>query len=366
MESKRCIGIDCLKIVSMVMVVILHVLGQGGILQETKIINQNYELVYFLEIASLCAVNCYALISGYVGITAPYKFSRLISLWLNAMFYSVGITLIFAIINPEIITKTTVLLALFPTIYTQWWYFSAYVGVFLLMPFLNGLILQLNKQQAWKLIVILMIMFSIVPTFSQQDVFCAHNGYSFIWLAVCYVIGAIIKSQNLFENVTVKTAFVGYAICVLVTWGFMQGMRAVTMEHYGYEKWWDMLNPYISPTMLIAAIMLLIGFSKLQFGEKTTKTIKKVVPLTFGVYLMHVHKLVFEHVFRDAFREFAQLTWIWAVGAICLTVVFIFVICCLIEKLRSIIFTWLKVGYIAERIGNKLSAMWQRLCSSLL
>lgn len=71
----RNYGIDALRIVSMLMVVTLHVLGHGGVLKIAE--SEKYWIVWFLEISAYCAVNCYALISGYVGVYSKYKFSNL-------------------------------------------------------------------------------------------------------------------------------------------------------------------------------------------------------------------------------------------------------------------------------------------------
>ena len=71
---KRNYGIDALRLISMFMVVVLHVLGQGGVLKAAK--NGQYIISWLLEIIAYCAVNCYAIISGYVGYSDVASFSR--------------------------------------------------------------------------------------------------------------------------------------------------------------------------------------------------------------------------------------------------------------------------------------------------
>ena len=78
LNKERNYGIDVLRMVSMFMVVVLHVLGRGGVLQATKDLSLNYWVSWSLEIAALCAVNCYAIISGYVGYGRKTKYSNLI------------------------------------------------------------------------------------------------------------------------------------------------------------------------------------------------------------------------------------------------------------------------------------------------
>ena len=72
--KERNYGIDLLRIVSMFLVCILHVLGHGGILNNTTENTVNYNVAWIMNISAYCAVNCYALISGYVGIKSKFKF----------------------------------------------------------------------------------------------------------------------------------------------------------------------------------------------------------------------------------------------------------------------------------------------------
>ena len=50
--------------------------------------------------AAYCAVNCYGLISGYVGIYLKYRYTNIVILWLQVVLYSAGCTLVFYLLNP--------------------------------------------------------------------------------------------------------------------------------------------------------------------------------------------------------------------------------------------------------------------------
>ncbi|MBR6668219.1 MAG: acyltransferase family protein [Clostridia bacterium] len=66
--KKRNEGIDLLRCLAMLMVVVLHVLNHGGILESSARGMPVYNAAWLLRAAGTCAVNCYALISGYVGV----------------------------------------------------------------------------------------------------------------------------------------------------------------------------------------------------------------------------------------------------------------------------------------------------------
>ena len=64
--TQRDYGIDLLRIISMLMVPIVHVIGQGGILAAAVPFSIQYESAWMLMSFVLVAVNCFILITGYV------------------------------------------------------------------------------------------------------------------------------------------------------------------------------------------------------------------------------------------------------------------------------------------------------------
>ena len=64
---KRNYGIDLLRIVLMFMVCMLHTLGQGGILKNCGDKTVEKAVFYLLEVICYCAVDAFAVISGYTA-----------------------------------------------------------------------------------------------------------------------------------------------------------------------------------------------------------------------------------------------------------------------------------------------------------
>ena len=75
-SNDRNLGIDLLKIVSMFMIVTLHILGHGGVLESSKPLTGSHYAAWFLEVAVYCSVNCYALVSGYIGYGRKHNYSN--------------------------------------------------------------------------------------------------------------------------------------------------------------------------------------------------------------------------------------------------------------------------------------------------
>lgn len=198
---KRNFGIDLLKITAIFMVVILHTNGHGGILfspsltyTQENFFYSNYSIVWLIEYLAYCAVNCYALITGYFYWNKKVQYYKLVVFWLQIVFYMVLATLIYSIITATINT-TLWFNALFPIMTYQYWYMTAYVGVFLFMPILNAYVQHTPNRSLILHLAILFIIMSVLPFFFSQngDPFLFHQGYNTFWLIMMYITGGIIS-----------------------------------------------------------------------------------------------------------------------------------------------------------------------------
>lgn len=128
----RNYGIDLLRIVSMFLVVTLHVLGGGGVLSAAQ--GTQLSVSWLIEIAAYCAVDCYAIISGFVcyrEAETKYHYTKYISFWVPIFTYSFGITLCTFILKPEDHGFGELIRAALPISTSAYWYANAYTGLFL-------------------------------------------------------------------------------------------------------------------------------------------------------------------------------------------------------------------------------------------
>lgn len=76
-------SLDALRIVSMFMIVITHIIGKGGLRDALPVPdNMQYLVVWGWQILTYVAVNAYALLSGYVGRTSNFHLSKMALIWL--------------------------------------------------------------------------------------------------------------------------------------------------------------------------------------------------------------------------------------------------------------------------------------------
>ena len=101
LKPGRNYGIDFLRILSMFFVLLLHILNQGGVIASSEKLSLGYNLSWFIETCAYCAVNCYALISGFIGYKSKHKYSNIINLYIQTAFYALLATGIFYLSAPD-------------------------------------------------------------------------------------------------------------------------------------------------------------------------------------------------------------------------------------------------------------------------
>lgn len=205
----RNYGIDLFRIVAMFMIVTHHVLKHGGGLEQVSGIQ--YTVTWLIEALILCAVNCYAIISGYAGYTeetVEIHYEKYIVLWLQVFIYSVGFAIAIQCISGTMELKE-LLKAFMPVTATQYWYFTAYTPVFFLSPWLKKFVYQLSIREA-KVCLGCITVFIGYSTFAGvfYDPFKLFGGYSFIWLTVLFLVGALIKKTGILNQVSTKKVWI--------------------------------------------------------------------------------------------------------------------------------------------------------------
>lgn len=349
-KAERNYGIDLLRILSMLYVLVLHVLGNGGVLGAATEGTAQYMASWFLEIWTYGAVDIFALISGYVSYTEYEKktdFSNYIVLWLQAVLYGVAATLVFNCIHPEWVTKNDLFQMFFPISNGLYWYLSAYTGLFFMMPILNAGLRKCSKRTMKRMVFVIFAAFSVWA--SLIDRFELKGGYSFAWIVLLYILGAAIKKCNIGANIKAWQAFLGIVLCCLIGWGW---------KIYGVEAEWkiwsihitkNLFVSYISPTTLLASVFYVIGFSKLKIPPKAQKGVSFCAAGAFAAYLLNCQRCIWEHELPHKFAYLADKN----VGVLLLCVIAVslaFLIgSILIDQIRIWGFKLLRVKQLVRR-----------------
>lgn len=356
----RELNVDLFRVIATFFVIVLHVLGQGGILNSASPNGATYWAAWFFEIGTYCAVNCFALISGYVMANKSVKPKRIIGLWFQTAFYSVLFTVLFFAFIPESRTIKNLLVAFLPIVGRQWWYVSSYFALFFFIPFLNAAINHISQQAYKKFLIIVLIGVCGIACVVPQNAFALDGGYSVIWLIICYLFGAYIKKYDALQKITARKGMIGFLAMIILTFFSKIIIRFLTTRIFGQAKIDDLLISYVSITILLSAIFLFAFCLNVKVGNFASKLIGFLSPVTLGIYLIHVHPLVFNYIIKDAFVSFAQKPFIVMILYVLVVTLIIFVICTIIELLRIQLFKVIKVGKLCEIVAKKFNDFYLR------
>ncbi len=345
-REARHYGIDLLRLVSMLMIPVLHVLGQGGVMAKTASNHSTYYACWLLETACLCAGNCFGLISGFVGIRARFRVKKILRMIMTVEFYSLLLTLVLGLSHPEWINRDVLLKSVLPIQWKAWWYYSAYVALFFLMPFLNKGIQALTIKEKKQLLVLLFVVFSFSTTFSKPfgiDFLELIGGYSLIWLIVLYVFGACLREVMDTGSGGIPIpgrlwCLLGYLLCVLVGWGWKLLVEYHRIKEPAQTTFNRMFLTYTAPTIFGCAVFLLLLFYRIHIRAKgLCRFITVLTPSAFYVYILHTHPLVWEHILNERFTRWLSLPPASALIRSILAAAVIFILCMGLDLLRRCI-----------------------------
>lgn len=340
MNKKRDYGIELFRIVSMYMIVLLHIAGFSGLADLSNTDSKHYLLCNVIRGFTYCGVNCFALISGYVGIYSNFKMSRIVSNWIRVLWFSITIQIILCLFfELEVYWWLTSVL---PVSMEAYWYFTQYFRMFFLIPFMNYFVKKTPKKIG--LVVFLVALTYIF--FNQESI---DKGYHFAWLALLYMCGAFIRYHKLFLKCNIKRPLFVYLLCSLLT------IFSIVM--YDVHIYTFSLMEYTSPTVFLSGVSLLLVFMKLKLNFSKELFVGKISTLVFSVYLFHTHPIFFMKVLTGCLEKFSECNTFVAIGLILVLSFFLYLFGCFLEKIRIKIFERLHLKEKLVLVDNAINDM---------
>lgn len=347
MENKiRNYGIDLLRLISMYLIVILHILGQGGVLRGVQNATPNYWIAWLFEVITYGSVNIFAVITGFVSYdTSKLRLDRLLLLWIQVAFYTIVITCIFWIAMPKVRTFTIILNALFPITRNQYWYITAYFGLCIVTPILSIGIKNIDKKTFDLILSIIFIAMMVLPTAFTVDPYHLHEGFSMLWLVLLFLVGGYIRKYKILEMIKPKIAFAIGILMVFITIGSKFVFEMIGL--YGNK-----LIFYTSPTIVIASIAVFLYMGNVKLPLSIKRFVEIFSPAALGVYLIHVHPLIWKYILLDRFVKITEDSSVVMTVKIVLLSAGIFSTCLLLERIRIKLFEKLKLPEFCKLINN--------------
>lgn len=339
---------ELLRVICMVMIITLHTLGHGGVLDNTDIHSNNFFLGHIIESFSIVAVNCYILISGFFGINSDFKLKKCFKLYGQVLFYSISISLLFLSLGVYEIEFMNILTMIFPITMQTWWFMSIYLALYVLSPYINKLLRVLSFKEFNKMLIILIFIFIIWPSLPKFIPIDNQNGYSLYNFILLYIIGAYISmyyKEKIFNKYILITIYMSSSILLCL---FNVSVSRIIGRNWGWYSYNFIL-------IFVSSLAVFLLFKQINIKSKI---INRLSTLTLGVYLIHDHLFVRTYIY-DILKYKNCLNNEKFIINTAITVFIIYISSSIIEFIRQCLFKYIKkiINIILYKICKKYKVL---------
>lgn len=370
-KKERNSNFELMRIISMFMIVLwhcfIHAFNFSSDSKASFVVN-------LIECLLVIHVNSFVLLSGYFQSKSRFKFSKLISLNNSVWFYKSVEYIIFLILGIASFSIPIAIDEFFPLDLQSYWYIRVYLMLYLISPFLNKLINNINQNYHKKLIIVLFILCCIIaPLTRDQATYRTLNmGYSLINFIMLYFIRAYLQfypinkshfglkytrkmKKLIFLILYITLAFINFSINNTAQIMLRGGD---TMRFFGNILKYSSLA-YNNPIIVIQTICYFMIFYYMNFKSKI---INYISSLTFGIYLIHENHYFRSYGYKLVFKDliipplgYRSVLYSFIVAII------IFVLASIIELIRKNIFKFI----YNRKISTKFRYKYRKYISDL-
>jgi len=309
-RAQRSSNIELLRIVAMLFVMCIHLWRDDAGMPSPQMLYANplgTGVYLWFRMAILTGVDIFVLISGYFAIRP--RVNSVASLFFQGLFYSVGMYAFWVLTKQNDFSLGELSMHLKPM--KIYWFFGSYVWLMLLAPILNRYVETATRPELG-----LFLLAYYFLTFGMEWAFSAsqqlERGFTTMAFIGLYLLGRYVRLHGgrwcqlaprydllVFLGATLFSAL----IALTLFWGMgrpLDADDAMVIRLVGYT----------SPMCIIAALSLLLFFSKLRIGH--VRWINWLAASSFSVYLLHEEYLMrprYEAIAEYISQHYAGIVW---------------------------------------------------------
>ena len=280
MENTRNIGIDVLKSFAIFSIIAQHFFT----LQTPFLTTEYYGISMFLQGCTmeffLMGVPLFVAITGYLNIEkkASFQFYRSI-LKVIIPYLIISIIYIFVriyIFDEHLTFRHSVGMILRFNAIHYGWYIEMWIGLYLLIPFLNILFNNLPNKKIALLLLATLYLLTIVPSTTNRFGFhILPDRWTAIWPVLCYYIGAYIRKFNPLVKNQYLITFILICCCIEPL------LNLILFPHHDYVF---VLGTGLLIYPIMAAFFMLVYRTQVN-NQIIRRLLIKISNLTLNMYL---------------------------------------------------------------------------------
>lgn len=286
--GKRQSNMELLRIVAMFCIVVFHCSFKSGFTFDQ--LNFNTATIKGFWLLGELGVNLFTLVSGYFLINGKFKGEKLIGLFFQVLFYWWLATFVAMGVGVEVFGDARrTFLWFFPTVTGRYWYFTAYVIIYALSPWINQFLKGLDRTRFVNLLLVVLLIWCVIPTFfgMVNNAVESMLFYSrLVWLIIVYAIGAYIRlaSPRWLRGIGRCAAVSALSLAMMVASILLIASHPALFARIGITEWAYFWPPN-TVLMLVLSVAMFGVFLNLRVGY--SRPINVIASTTLGVYLLH-------------------------------------------------------------------------------
>lgn len=273
-KAVRNSGHEILRLIAMYMIVCIHANMYLG-----NFCSGDTQRFFNGVVNGICniGVSCFILISGYYGVR--FSIGKFLKMECMMITYSLLETAILCMVFPEqmqgAVLLEQLLKSVFPFITRKYWFYSCYVCLFFLSGYIQRFLDGLKKKEFRNLLVLLVVLFSVLPTACYFEL-VPDNGKGLVQMLMVYMIGRYIRMHADISLPKKKAIPLFFILWIINGTSHEFPLRIGGIYHH--------LCKDNSITNLIMAVILFYCFKELTFRSKA---INKAASYIFAVFALN-------------------------------------------------------------------------------
>lgn len=326
-HKQRESNLELFRIIVMLLIVAHHYVVNSGILStiEADPTSPNALFFFYLGMWGKTGINCFVLITGWFMCTSRITLRKFLKLFLEIEFYKVIIGLVFLFTRKESFTVDW-LLGLLPVRNIKDGFVPCFLIFYLLIPFLNILIRNLDRKMHLTLIGILVFVYTFLSTIPAFSV--TMNYVS--WFCTLFFIASYMRLHEFpLKN--------GRAVSWL--WLSMGAILLSALSVWIIARSGKHVSPYWFVSDANKVMALFTSFCLFNLFRvlkvRQSKFINAIGATTFGVLLIHANNGTMRRwLWHDLFNNVGHLYDLLSPLRAIIVVILVFSVCSLLDYLR--------------------------------
>lgn len=325
--KERNSSIELLRIICMFIIIAYHYVLHGKMINSDLCYNEMYMRIFSL--GGPFANTIFILIMGYFMINSDFKVKKFLKLITKMLFYGFLIAIIYISfeknINADLFSHE-----LMPLVYGGW-FIVTYIIMYLISPFLNKMIKSLKKKDFQKLLIIIVFIWSIIPTIMNY-----YSNYSNLDVfLVIYMIGAYIRlydneKENNKRNLQLGVLFGGILIIRAIILTLIENSSFSIKSEYD-SIYYTLINNVLT---LLSSIFIFRYFKNINFVSSKINWISKNI---LGVYLIHDDNIVRPYLWNEFLPNYLYKNSKFLMVHFIFKILIVFTGCIIIDKIVEFI-----------------------------